>query len=91
MILPIEELIEGQNRILQRLEKIENLSQKNPLRRYSPQEIANNTPLGIHTVWNAIKDGRIKAQVFGKKYLITEEEFERVCQDAKSIKYKRTV
>ena len=67
----------------------ETIKSNQPLRRYSPQDIAANTPIGIQTVRTAIKDGRIKAEKFGHKYLITSEEFQRVCKEAKSLKYKR--
>jgi len=66
------------------------LCENKPIKRYSPQDISENTPLGIQTVWAAIKDGRIKAEKFGRKYLITREEFDRVCSEARSLKHKRT-
>ncbi|WP_437396630.1 hypothetical protein [Flagellimonas lutimaris] len=73
--------------------KVEELGNKIPkeqsIKRYSPQDIADNTPLTVSTVWTAIRDDRIKAQKFGRKYIITQEEFDRVCEEAKSIKYKR--
>ncbi|MFS4446717.1 helix-turn-helix domain-containing protein [Maribacter sp. 2307UL18-2] len=91
MYLPLEELLEAQKSNSSRLQRIEQLLLSNPIKRYSPQEISENTPLSTQTVLAAIKDGRIKAQRFGRKYLITAEEFERVCKDAKSLKYKRSV
>ena len=60
-----------------------------PVKRYSPQELADKTPLSTQTILAAIKDGRIKAERFGRKYLITAEEFNRVCLEAKSLKYQR--
>ena len=69
---------------------IERIPTEKKIKRYSPQDIADNTPLGIQTVWTAIKDGRIQAERFGRKYLIPADEFERVCKEAKSLKYKRT-
>lgn len=90
MVLPLEELLDGQKAILQRLEEIDQIIKKQPLKKYSPKDIAENTPLGIQTVWTAIKDGRIKAEKFGRKYLIERGEFERVCKEAKSLKYKRS-
>lgn len=89
MVLPIEDLIDGQKAILQRLDEIDRIIKKQPLKKYSPKDIADNTPLGIQTVWAAIKDGRIKAKKFGRKYLIEQEEFDRVCHEAKSMKYQR--
>jgi len=89
MVLPIEDLLEGQKTILQRLDEIDQIIKKQPLKKYSPKDIADNTPLGIQTVWAAIKDGRIKAKKFGRKYLIEQKEFDRVCQEAKSMKYQR--
>nr|WP_298997236.1 hypothetical protein [uncultured Allomuricauda sp.] len=59
------------------------------IRRYSIQELEENTPLSGQTIRAAIKDGRIHAEQFGRKYLITAEEFDRVCVEAKSIKYQR--
>lgn len=90
MNFPIEEILEGQKQINSRLQQIETLFNQNPIKRYSPADISENTPLSTQTVLAAIKDGRIKAQRFGRKYLITLEEFDRVCKDAKSIKYQRT-
>ncbi|MDT0608009.1 hypothetical protein [Croceitalea rosinachiae] len=89
MVLPFEDLVEGQKIILQRLDEIDTRINKQPLKKYSPKDIADNTPLGIQTVWAAIKDGRIKAEKFGRKYLITAKEFNRVCEEAKSMKYQR--
>jgi excisionase family DNA binding protein len=60
-----------------------------PIKRYTPQDIAKHTPLSIQTIWTCIKDGRIKAERIGRKYLITQQEFERACKEAKSLKYKR--
>lgn len=60
-----------------------------PVQRYSPQELADKTPLSTQTILAAIKDGRINADRFGRKYLITAEEFNRVCKEAKSLKYMR--
>lgn len=91
MYFPIEEILEGQKQINSRLQQLEDLFNQNPIKRYSPTDISDNTPLSTQTVLAAIKDGRIKAQRFGRKYLITAEEFDRVCEDAKSIKYQRTV
>jgi len=90
MNFPIEEILEGQKQINYRLQQIETLFKQNLIKRYSPADISENTPLSTQTVLAAIKDGRIKAQRFGRKYLITAEEFDRVCQNAKSIKYQRT-
>lgn len=90
MHIPIEDLVQSNKAILQKLDDLEKIINDRPLKKYSPQEIAENTPLGIQTIWSAIKDGRIKAEKFGRKYLISKEEFERVCKEAKSLKYKRT-
>lgn len=90
MHIPIEDLVQSNRAILQKLDDLEKIINDRPLKKYSPQEIAENTPLGIQTVWSAIKDGRIKAEKFGRKYLISKDEFERVCKEAKSLKYKRT-
>lgn len=90
MNIPIEDLVQSNRAILQKLDDLEKIINDRPLKKYSPQEIAENTPLGIQTVWSAIKDGRIKAERFGRKYLISKDEFERVCEEAKSLKYKRT-
>jgi excisionase family DNA binding protein len=90
MNIPIEDLVQSNRAILQKLDDLEKIINDRPLKKYSPQEIAENTPLGIQTIWSAIKDGRIKAEKFGRKYLISKDEFERVCKEAKSLKYKRT-
>lgn len=89
MHFPIEELLESNRKILTKLALLEDKINEKPLKKYSPQDIVNNTPLGIQTVWAACKDGRIKAQKFGRKYLIPADEFNRVCKDVKSIKYQR--
>lgn len=89
MYFPIEEILEGQKQINLELLELKILLNQNPIKRYSPTDISDNTPLSTQTVLAAIKDGRIKAQRFGRKYLITAEEFDRVCQDVKSLKYKR--
>ena len=63
---------------------------ENPtIKRYTPQDIAENTPLSVQTVWAMIKDGRIKAERIGRKYLITHDEFDRACNEVRSLKYKR--
>ncbi len=72
---------------------IETLSNRIPenisIQKYSPKELANRTPISEQTIIAAIKDGRIKAERFGRKYLIPEKEFLRVCKEVKSIKYQR--
>jgi hypothetical protein len=65
------------------------LTNENLIKRYSVQDIADNTPLGTQTIRARIMDGTIKAQRLGNKYLITAKEFNRVCKEAKSLKYKR--
>lgn len=67
----------------------EKLPEENPIKRYSPQEIADETGISVQTVWAALKDGRIKGKKFGKRYLITPEEFDRACSEIKTIKYRR--
>ena len=67
----------------------EALAKENPIKRYSVQEIAKNTPLGEQTIRAYIQKGIIKAQRVGNKYLITEAEFNRICEDARSQKYRR--
>ncbi|MCL6272530.1 helix-turn-helix domain-containing protein [Muricauda sp. 2012CJ35-5] len=72
---------------------IATLSDKIPeevsVKKYSPKQLADVTPLSEQTIINAIRDGRIKAEKFSTKYLITDTEFNRVCKEVKSIKYKR--
>ena len=60
-----------------------------PIKRFTPRDIAENTPLSIQTVRTMIKDGRIKAERIGRKYLIHPDEFYRACKEVKSLKYKR--
>lgn len=60
-----------------------------PVKRYSPQDLADATPLSIQTIHRAIKDGRIKAEKLGNRYLITSDEFNRACREVRSLKYKR--
>jgi len=73
---------------------IATLSQRIPeevsIRKYSPKQLAEICPLSEQTIVNAIKDGRIRAERFSSKYLIPENEFQRVCKEVKSLKYKRT-
>ena len=89
MTIPFEDLVEGQKTILQRLDELDKRFKSQTLKKYSPKDIADNTPLGIQTVCAAIKEGRIKAEKFGRKYLIAHDEFNRVCKEAKSLKYQR--
>ncbi len=87
---PFEIIASQYSEIIERLKRIEETQPKeNPIKRYSIQDIADNTPIGVQTIRSRIKDGTIKAQKFGNKYLITAEEFNRVCKEVKSIKYKR--
>ncbi|MCK0146844.1 helix-turn-helix domain-containing protein [Arenibacter sp. F26102] len=60
------------------------------IKRYSPQEVADATGVSVQTIWNALKDGRIHAKKFGKRYLISVDEFDRACSEIKTIKYKRS-
>ncbi|WP_445381223.1 helix-turn-helix domain-containing protein [Robiginitalea sp. IMCC43444] len=68
---------------------LDRVPENQEIKRYTPKDIAENTPLSIQTVWAMIKDGRIKAERIGRKYLITQLEFDRACQEVKSLKYKR--
>lgn len=67
----------------------ERIPENQSIKRYSPQDIADHTPLSVQTVWAMIKDGRIKAERLGRQYLITQEDFDKACRDAKSLKYQR--
>lgn len=89
MHFPIEDLIEGQKKILSRLSEVESLIPKQQIKRYSPQELAEATGVSVQTIWGALKDGRIAGKKFGKRYLITADEFDRACSEIKTIKYKR--
>lgn len=86
---PFDAIMDKLLSIEKEVNEIKKSIDKQPLKKYSPQEIAENTPLGIQTVRASIKDGRIKAEKFGRKYLISKDEFERVCKEAKSLKYQR--
>lgn len=84
ILIEIKNLQTDVNILLQRI------SEERPIKYYSPQDIADNTPVGIQTVRSKIKKGIIEAKQIGRKYLISQQEFERICKDAKSLKYKRT-
>lgn len=90
MTNPFDEIILRLTEIQKQLDEVKRaLPENNPIKRYSVQELAENTPLGVQTIRARIQDGTIKAKRLGNKYLITAEEFKRVCQDARSLKYKR--
>lgn len=57
---------------------------------HSPKDLSENTPLGIQTIRRKIKSGDIFAKKVGRKYLIPTDEFNRICKDVKSVKYKRS-
>lgn len=87
---PFEIIASQFSEINERLKSIEEaLAKENPIKRYSIQDIADNTPIGVQTIRNMIKKGTIKAEQIGNKYLITGEEFNRVCMEVKTLKYKR--
>ncbi|MDF0706615.1 hypothetical protein [Flagellimonas okinawensis] len=69
---------------------VDRLPEEQEIKHYSPQDLADNTPMGVQTIRRKIKEGVINAKQLGRKYFITAEEFNRVCKEAKSLKYKRT-
>lgn len=90
MVNPFDEILDRLDQLQEQLNELKGLlPDKNPIRKYSVQELANETPLGAQTIRSLIQDGTIKAQRLGNKYLITPEEFNRVCQEARSMRYKR--
>lgn len=87
---PFEKLFKEIDLIKISLEEIKNrLPEEKEIKHYSPQDLANNTPMGVQTIRKKIKDGVINAKQFGRKYFITAEEFNKVCKEAKSLKYQR--
>lgn len=86
---PFELIINELNDLKIELSKISEKINDIPIRKYSPKDIADNTPLSEQTVRAMIHDGRIKAEYLGSKYLITAEEFNKACKQVKSLKYKR--
>ncbi|MDB2606177.1 helix-turn-helix domain-containing protein [Zobellia sp.] len=87
---PFVTIVQELGHIREEISELRRIIPKNQsVKRYSPRELSKNTPLSYQTIMAGIKDGRIKAERFGRKYLITQEEFERVCKEAKSILYKR--
>jgi excisionase family DNA binding protein len=87
---PFEIILSQLSEYNERLKSIEEaLTKEKSIKRYSVQDIADNTPIGAQTIRNMIKKGTIKAEQFGNKYLITGEEFNRVCREVKTLKYKR--
>lgn len=90
MHFPIEELIQGQKEILSKISILEKkIPENQSIVRYTPQELADKAKVSVQLIWAALKDGRIKGKKFGKRYLITADEFERACEEIKTIKYKR--
>ena len=71
-------------------ELLERIPKEIPIQRYSPQELAQATGIGTQTILTCLKDGRIKGKRFGRKYLISAEEFDRACSEIRTIKYKRS-
>lgn len=87
---PFEKLFNEIEKINRSLEEIkQRLPEEQEIKHYSPQDLADNTPMSVQTIRSKIKEGVINAKQLGRKYFITAEEFNRVCKDAKSLKYKR--
>jgi len=68
----------------------QSIPKSQPLKRYTPQEVAEATGVSVQTIWNALNDGRIQGKKFGKRYLISVDEFDRACDEIKTIKFKRS-
>jgi len=47
------------------------------LKMYTVEELADKLQVSTHTIYEYIKDGRLKARHFGKKYHITQESLEQ--------------
>jgi excisionase family DNA binding protein len=47
------------------------------LKMYTVEELADKLMVSTHTIYEYIKDGRLQARHFGKKYLITQESLEQ--------------
>lgn len=91
---PFDEVLEEirvlRKEVLDELRDIKSLIRKgNEIKKYSPQELADKSPISKGTIMNMIRDGRIKYQRIGRKYLITQEEFDRVCSQGAAIMYNR--
>ena len=44
---------------------------------YSLKELADKTPFGLSSLYKAINTGQLKAKKFGKKTLVTDEDWAR--------------
>ena len=47
------------------------------LKMYTVEEIAQKLKTSPHTIYEYIKEGRLEARRFGKKYQITQESLEK--------------
>jgi excisionase family DNA binding protein len=57
---------------------------------YTVQEISANTGLCDQTIRKLFKNGMIKGKRLGRKYIVSQDEFDRICSDVKTLKYQRT-
>ena len=52
---------------------------------YTPQEVADMLRLGVNTVYEYIRMGKLPAVRFGNRYRITAEDFEQFIEHQKSV------
>ena len=76
----LEQKLDGVGQLMQKI-----LNQKE----YSVEELAEKTGRSPQTIRNKIIDGTIKARQFGRKYIISHEEFLNACTRIKTLKHKR--
>lgn len=56
---------------------------------YSVQDISAATGNCDQTIRKLFKTGEIKGIRLGRKYMVTQDEFDRICSNVKTLNYKR--
>lgn len=89
MILPFEEILSNQARIEEQNLTILQILKNRPKKHFTIQEVSQRLKQTDQTTIGQIKKGLIEATKVGRKYLIPEDELERICKEVKSLKYQR--
>ncbi len=85
------ELKQGFLELKSELKEVKNTLQKaTSNKHYTVQDISADTGLCDQTIRKFFKNGTIKGKRLGRKYVVTQDEFDRVCSDVKSLKYQRS-
>ncbi len=67
------------------------LHSNNNQKRYEVKEAAKLQRCSEQTIYKKIRNGDLKAERFGRKYLIPHSELFNITNEVKSLKYKRDV